>query len=1020
MRGFQTKKKSSQLDGGGGSSSNWQLRSNEKKHSKGHNMKQNKKKMSVRLPFLVVNSSSLNPSSPQNFKTNIDMSLKPMSTTPATIPSSTMNMNLSPPLMTPSAASASCYVDLDSSVDSDGDASCVPAEIDAKVQSMLSPFSNSQQCLFKEEGPKYGDVDGRVDIDDASSEEDETDNEGHSRSNPYVDREAESSTIDRSNVNAGMKPSFHERIGIAKQSYKTSQTYSDVSPILNLRNLEQYSNANNNPQYQQDQVYQQKLQETCTPKNYGNYSQHGHGQQGQGHEGQGGYEYGGNLGISSFSSTSSPYENSHGGVNTLHSHMHQPIIQQGPAVHMSRVSSSSNDSNSKSNSLEYALHNDRFITPGHAFVKKTRSLPRNVAPEKGPGLGITPPPRQTRSSRVLVPHVSPPSNDKYTIFILAIQPTAKKFELIRVNYCNATATIGDLLEQIPENVTEEDLKRQNYTGLCRPHGRSTASRSLTNTEMTASLMVRDGTDARILCGEVLVAIPQGYTGKEIQILSQHILRIPKMKRLLQKSDPLSPSQLKASSSESTSGRRKSRRSNRSPVSSLGIQPMCKSENNTSIGTFSSSVLFAPLSTAIHEEVAIEKQKCDIDAPVSTSNSTGTGMSRKDAPHQRYAYNASPPSTGTRTMNDAVFVQSDASSIGPSVTEMLSNPMMDAGSDTLSFSRNPPRTNQTRSRVSDNNPEDTQGYGVTAEQLELIKREAIMAAKVAAEEAFAMRMEELVGTLNISSDQKSRILEDPPDDLSYYSSFSWTGFGPSPPTLTDTSNLPASINLDHKSPAMSTITGAGVTPSPMIGKTISKLKVETPLLVASLANASICTPTTMTRPQDRTIASDESEPASPIPIDPEAQSSKSPHFLEIDDLIEDFDAELISSTMDGFFAVAMQSVSQFVEKRKHHLRQLPDEVMKRKMALKAMSLASIMFLSSTIMHSQGEDSEDESGEEVFNSSSPSTADKPFSMTDLQQVLFWFMFMIQGQNYVTKHKSRSKRKSRTWKSRVKAMR
>jgi len=50
------------------------------------------------------------------------------------------------------------------------------------------------------------------------------------------------------------------------------------------------------------------------------------------------------------------------------------------------------------------------------------------------------------------------------------------FELIRVNYHPATATIGKLIEKISEQVTEQDLKRQQHIGLCRPRGSSSASR----------------------------------------------------------------------------------------------------------------------------------------------------------------------------------------------------------------------------------------------------------------------------------------------------------------------------------------------------------------------------------------------------------------------------------------------------------------------------------------------------------------------------------------------------------------
>ncbi len=182
---------------------------------------------------------------------------------------------------------------------------------------------------------------------------------------------------------------------------------------------------------------------------------------------------------------------------------------------------------STTSDLTYVHDNDRFVTPGQVFGNSSiqqKSLPQKYSPEKGLGLGITPPPTRSKSSRLIVPYVTPPSNDTYTIFILIVQPSAKLFELIRVNYHPATATIGHLMNLIPDHVSEEGLRSQKHVGFCRPHGTTSFSRNLTQ-DMTASVMARDGTCARIFCGEVIVAIPEGYTGKEVQVLSQHILKV---------------------------------------------------------------------------------------------------------------------------------------------------------------------------------------------------------------------------------------------------------------------------------------------------------------------------------------------------------------------------------------------------------------------------------------------------------------------------------------------------------------
>jgi hypothetical protein len=252
-----------------------------------------------------------------------------------------------------------------------------------------------------------------------------------------------------------------------------------------------------------------------------------------------------------------------------------------------------NDGDNTTTDLTYIGDNERFITPGQVFMKKERSLPNKFAPEKGSGLGITPPPTRSKSSRLIVPYVNPPSNDKYTIFILVIQPSAKLFELVRVNYHPATATIKDLLDLVPGSVTEEHLKHQKHIGFCRPKGSSSSSRSIMNACMTASVMARDGTCARILCGELLIAIPEDYSGKEVQMISSRILSMPKMQRLLSKSDPIRRKVYKGNNNEEV-------------VGSLGIQPISKNSSNA--GTFpSSSILFCG---ALNDNGSLEKSTGD--------------------------------------------------------------------------------------------------------------------------------------------------------------------------------------------------------------------------------------------------------------------------------------------------------------------------------------------------------------------------------------------------------------------------
>jgi hypothetical protein len=139
--------------------------------------------------------------------------------------------------------------------------------------------------------------------------------------------------------------------------------------------------------------------------------------------------------------------------------------------------------------------------------------------------------------------------------------------------------------------------------------------------------------------------------------------------------------------------------------------------------------------------------------------------------------------------------------------------------------------------------------------------------------------------------------------------------------------------------------------------------------------------------------------SPVSVEPDAECER--------DTAEEISADemkLIASVMGGFFDSALEAVSDYLETRNV---KFSGEVAKRKMALKAMSSVCTLFLSQATNLDDEEEDEDRA----------SSGDVPFNPSDLQQILLIFMMLVQGQNIVTKHKS--KRKRRTWRSRVKAI-
>eukprot|EP00543_Licmophora_paradoxa_P008918 CAMPEP_0202457738 /NCGR_PEP_ID=MMETSP1360-20130828/14676_1 /ASSEMBLY_ACC=CAM_ASM_000848 /TAXON_ID=515479 /ORGANISM="Licmophora paradoxa, Strain CCMP2313" /LENGTH=618 /DNA_ID=CAMNT_0049077897 /DNA_START=65 /DNA_END=1918 /DNA_ORIENTATION=+ len=125
--------------------------------------------------------------------------------------------------------------------------------------------------------------------------------------------------------------------------------------------------------------------------------------------------------------------------------------------------------------------------------------------------------------------------DSFKIFILLMQPKKKIFELIQVLYKPSTTTVDDLLRFIPVNATEPALGIQVYNGLCRPQ--DTAGRLLPLNWMASSGSTGK-ISARILRGEILVAVPRGYSGELCAKLSKPILEHKRLSKLLLKKDPL--------------------------------------------------------------------------------------------------------------------------------------------------------------------------------------------------------------------------------------------------------------------------------------------------------------------------------------------------------------------------------------------------------------------------------------------------------------------------------------------------
>jgi hypothetical protein len=127
--------------------------------------------------------------------------------------------------------------------------------------------------------------------------------------------------------------------------------------------------------------------------------------------------------------------------------------------------------------------------------------------------------------------------EPYKIFLLLILPKSKIFEIIQVLYSPSNTTVRNLLDMIPINATEPALGSQEYSSLCRPKDGIPIKPSI-----LASSQDKD--NAGIVRGEMLVAIPKGYSGSLCARISTPILSNPKVRKLLERSDPLAPKRKK--------------------------------------------------------------------------------------------------------------------------------------------------------------------------------------------------------------------------------------------------------------------------------------------------------------------------------------------------------------------------------------------------------------------------------------------------------------------------------------------
>jgi len=108
----------------------------------------------------------------------------------------------------------------------------------------------------------------------------------------------------------------------------------------------------------------------------------------------------------------------------------------------------------------------------------------------------------------------------------------KKFELNQISIpCNKTNTItvGEILDLIPKKALDVVLAEQRYRGLRRP---------LDGVEMTnlAACVMSGSNVDRVVPEEILIPIPENYTGIECVKASEYILKFPTVESKFERSN----------------------------------------------------------------------------------------------------------------------------------------------------------------------------------------------------------------------------------------------------------------------------------------------------------------------------------------------------------------------------------------------------------------------------------------------------------------------------------------------------
>lgn len=102
-----------------------------------------------------------------------------------------------------------------------------------------------------------------------------------------------------------------------------------------------------------------------------------------------------------------------------------------------------------------------------------------------------------------------PTAPALQVILLVMDPKTRRFELLQLEFDSNKALVSDVLAQIPLSVTEEQLRKQQYKGVCDRSG----------LEMIKTMRLSEFCKTN----DVVLAIPDTMSGKECARLSRPIL-----------------------------------------------------------------------------------------------------------------------------------------------------------------------------------------------------------------------------------------------------------------------------------------------------------------------------------------------------------------------------------------------------------------------------------------------------------------------------------------------------------------